>query len=109
MLACQAAHRLPIHERVGDLLVAIGIMVEHPASHPDRRVRQRVANRLRMFALLDKVASLEYRGDLIEGHRLLVSPSRYKGDRQPLDEPLRRRKTAAEDRGQYHRREGPEQ
>ena len=53
----QAAGGLPVQESAGDLVVAVGVVVEHPGRHGDGRVQQYVADRLRPRVLLDEVAA----------------------------------------------------
>ena len=55
----EAARWLPVDEGARDLRVASGSWSSIQAARRDRRIRQGVADRLRVLGLLDEVAALE--------------------------------------------------
>ena len=71
---------LPVDEGAGDLVVAVGVVVEHPGGERHRRVQQRVADRLRARGLLEEVAEagLPELGALLGSGLLLVGVGRLR-------------------------------
>src|SRR4029453_5068249 len=56
VLAGEVACGRSAEEGAGDLVVAVGVVIEHPGRQGDGWVKKRVADRLRPGGLLDKVA-----------------------------------------------------
>src|SRR5512132_1940973 len=54
VVAREVARGPPVDERVGDLVVRVGVVVDHPGGEGDRRVQQGVADRLRPGGHLDE-------------------------------------------------------
>ena len=79
VVAGEVARGLPVDERVGDLVVGVGVVVDHPGGQSDRRVEQRVADRLRAGGHLDEVAvpGLLEGGDLRGRGAFLVAVGRH--------------------------------
>jgi hypothetical protein len=67
-----------VEKGVGDLLVAVSVVVEHPGCQADGGIRQGVADRLSLVGLLHKVAPPDGSGDCIQRRVFLLreeSPS----------------------------------
>jgi hypothetical protein len=62
----QAARGLPVDEGAGDLLVAVGVVVEHPGRQTGRRIRQGETDRLRRLALVPATAGPPHSGGCLQ-------------------------------------------
>ena len=62
----EVARGLPVDERAGDLVVGVGVVVDHPRGQGDGGVEQGVADRLRAGGHLDEIAVSR----LLEGREL---------------------------------------
>ena len=82
---------LAVDEGAGDLVVAVGVVVEHPGRQRDRRVQQGVADRLRPGGLLEEVAEAgcPERGPRLGRRALLLGLRREGAARQPRHEQVR--------------------